>query len=193
MSLIVAIKDNDKFYIGCDTRVSCGSYYVDSYHLNPKAYFVDAEKGLILGYSGLSVIGDYAATILKSHNIDKLDRNYIVERFWPEFYKRCYTLTGTDKSNFVDGELIIIMKDVGFHIDGSGSVMNILETCTVGSGCEVADGIMSALYDYKPLNPEAMIIATIKHTASVISNISSEVYIASSTSKKFIKSILTIK
>lgn len=193
MSLLVAIKDNGKFYVGCDTRHSRGEYYYDSYYFCPKAFFVDINNGLIVGCAGLPILGNIASSILKDDNIKSLNKEYLCEVFWPKYYKSCLALSGTDKYNEVDGELIIIQKDKGFGIDGSGAVLEIIDTYTIGSGSPIADAVIHTLNNYRKLSPEATIIACIEEASKIRNDVSSEVYIASSDDIKFTKRIITLK
>ena len=189
MSLIIAIKKENTFYVGCDTRITDGASYRDSYYQCPKAFFVDVNKGLIVSWAGLHVIGDIAASILRKHDIKSLSKEYIVDFFWPEFYERCNVTTAT-RNGYIDGELMLIMNDAGYVIDSAGGVVEIRDKASIGSGSEIAYGIMQAIPKYKELSVEALIINAIEGAASVRNDISSEVYIANTRNKVFKQKVL---
>ena len=49
MSVVVVLKDNNRYLVGCDTRVSsCGEYF-DGYNCIQKARHIDTNKELIIG------------------------------------------------------------------------------------------------------------------------------------------------
>ena len=48
MSVVVVLKDNDKYIIGCDTRISSQDEYIDSYKQSKKARHLDMNKELII-------------------------------------------------------------------------------------------------------------------------------------------------
>lgn len=192
MSLIVAIKDKNRFLVGCDTRATQGAFYSDGYALTKKARMLDNSKGLIVAGVGSSAVCDFAEIVLKKHNIDKLDREYILEKFWPEFYQRCYKYSAMNEDE-IDGELMILMKDKGFYIDGCGGIMEILETCSIGSGAEISDAILHSLSYNKSYCNYAKILSCIDAAGAVRNDISQEIYIGSTDGKDFTKYHLTIK
>ena len=186
MSLVIAVKEDNRFLVGCDTRVTQGCYYSDGYALTKKARMVNNEKNLIVAVAGDLVIADFAESILRNHNIKELTREYIVDDFWPELYQRCLKYTSMDK-DAINGELIVIMKDKGFYLDSVGSVMEILDICTIGSGAQIADAIWNCLYENKSYSNKAKIIECISNASVVRNDISNEVYIGSTDGKDFTK------
>ena len=190
MSLIIAIKDKNIFHIGCDTRILQGFRYTDSYLQHPKAYCVDHNKGIIIGVVGMLSIGGIASRILKTHTIEKLTREYILDKFWPEFYRECLLSGAVTNDRMLDGEIMIFMKDKGFYIDESGAVNEIIDNCAIGSGSQIAKGVILSLEKYKKLTPEALIITAIETAASIRCDISNEVYVGNTNSNKFYKSII---
>ena len=49
MSVVVVLKDNNRYLVGCDTRVSsCGEYF-DGYNHLQKAKHIDLNKETIIG------------------------------------------------------------------------------------------------------------------------------------------------
>ena len=49
MSVVVVLKDNNRYLVGCDTRVSSGGEYFDGYYCIQKAKHIDKNKELIIG------------------------------------------------------------------------------------------------------------------------------------------------
>ena len=182
MSLIVVVKDSNRFYVGCDTRVSQGNYYVDTdYKLVRKAFFVDKNKGLIIGATGSIGCPDLVANIVSKANLTKLKKSYIIDEFWPIFIQRCKENGMMDPADRVaPGEVIIIMKDAGFYIDPAGGVMEILDTCSLGSGAAIADAVLYTIGRIRQYAPRTKIAFAIEAAAEVRSDISNEVYIGRS-------------
>lgn len=187
MSLIVVIKDKDKFYVGCDTRITQGSHFADTkYQLMKKAFFYDKDKGMIVGATGNVGAGDLAASVLRITKPQKLTREYIVDIFWPMFIVRSKESGMFFSSECgTECELLLIMKDIGFYIDPFGGIMEIIDICTLGSGAPIADAVLETLYRVCNYAPRTMITLAIEAAASVKNDISKEVYIGSSDGKEF--------
>lgn len=192
MSLIVAIKDKNRFLVGCDTRATQGSHYTDGYSLTKKARMVDKSKGLIVAGAGTSAICDFAELILKKHNVEKLDREYILEKFWPELYQRCYKYSSMNNGE-IEGEVMILMKDTGYYIDSCGGVMEIIDNCSIGSGAMIAEAVLHTLSYKDSYSNYAKIVYCIESAGAVRNDISQESYIGSSDGGEFNKYHLTQK
>ena len=82
------------------------------------------------------------------------------------------------------------MNDAGYVIDSAGGVVEIRDKASIGSGSQIAYGIMQAISKYKELGAEALIINAIEGAASVRNDISSEVYIANTRNKVFKQKVL---
>ena len=48
MSVVVVLKDNDKYIVGCDTRLSSSYEYTDSYYGMMKAKHTDFNNEVIV-------------------------------------------------------------------------------------------------------------------------------------------------
>ena len=49
MSVVVVLKDKNRYIVGCDTRISSNGEYIDDYSYIQKAKHIDKNKEMIIG------------------------------------------------------------------------------------------------------------------------------------------------
>lgn len=186
MSVVVALKDNDKIIVGIDIRtVNRNGPYFDSYKARPKAFHFDEDKTVIGAGVGNAGLLDVLQLVYENHKKDKdiIDRRYVVKYFVPELiqmaHKRNYTI-----DNGLDGALLLLIKDKGFVIGSNCVVLELDEYHAMGCGDTAALASLYTSKDYyaKPIN---RVIKAIKTAAFLDNNVSSCVFIGSTAGEPF--------
>lgn len=49
MSVLVVLRDNKRYLVGCDTRISCSGEFLDGYNLVQKAKHINSNNEMIIG------------------------------------------------------------------------------------------------------------------------------------------------
>ncbi len=183
MSVIIAIKDNDRFVVGCDTRVSSNKLYFDDYNMCPKAFHIN--ENTIVACAGSTCL----ANIVGSHleEMDNISRETIISELLPNLSKE---LRGTPyiDNDYLDGELMIAHKDKCFIVASNYNVLDVQDYGAIGSGGVTA---LSSLYttEKQGYSPEARILIAIEVTGKLISSVSQEAYTGDTKGEKFKKTI----
>ena len=183
MSVIVAIKDNDRIVVGCDTRVSSNKLYFDDYNLCPKAFHIN--ENTIVACAGSTCLANIVASYIK--DMDVISRDSIILELLPKISER---LRGTPylDNDYLDGELMIAHKDKCYVVASNYNVLDVQDYGAIGSGVVSA---LSSLYTTESLgySPEARILIAIEVTGKLISSVSQEVYMSDTKGDKFKKTI----
>lgn len=156
MSLVVAIKDRDRIVLGADKQASTGG---TKDHTNTKIWKLEELPGAILGAVGsarASQIIQYSQIIDKNMLSQKLDTDFIVRVLAP-------TLANGLKNNGIVVEpaegakcdmmpnaFIFAYRDRAWTIWHDLSVSEIDEYFAIGSGSDVARGVLYATPDKNP-------------------------------------------
>jgi ATP-dependent protease HslVU (ClpYQ) peptidase subunit len=183
MSVIVAIKDNDRFVVGCDTRVSSNRLYFDNYGLCPKAFHINDNT--IVACAGSTCLANIVGSYLKDMNV--ISRDTIISELLPKVSDE---LRGTPHidNDYLDGELMIAHKNKCYIISSNYNVLDVQDYGVIGSGGITA---LSSLYTTEMLgySPEARILIAIEVTGKIIPSVSQEVYMGDTKGDKFKKAI----
>jgi len=180
MSVVIAIKDKDRIYVGCDSRMSSQEDYYDSYYSRPKAYKL--ENGLIVAGVGNIGIVDILADVAKG--ITKLTHDIVVSKIAVPLFNK---LSGTVMVNNgeLDGSLLVAKDDMCFIISSICTVEEVYNYNAIGSGKSTAMGSLYSTFYMK--NPEKRIVEAIKATSASILTVSSEAYVADTKTNDFRK------
>lgn len=156
MSLVVAIKDKSRIVIGADKQTSIGD---TKDHTCTKIWPVDKLPGAIMGGVGLA----RASQIIQYSDI--IDKNYLEEDVTTEFIIKnlvptiCATLEHNgiacgkeDESDIMPNAFIFAYKDKAWMIWNDLSVSEIQDTFVIGSGSDVARGVLFATKDKNPFD-----------------------------------------
>ena len=171
MSVIVAIKDKGRFVIGSDSQATIKSSSKD--HNTVKIWPVKGLPGAILGSVGscrASQIIQYYNIIDKNYLYEDLDAEYVVTVLIPAIVN---TLNKngikTDFENadatYLPNSYIFAYRDKAWIILNDLSIMEIEDFYAIGSGREVANGVLFATKNNS--NPFDRIVTAITAAADM--------------------------
>ena len=155
MSLVIAIKDNDRIVLGADKQASIGD---SKEHTFTKLWDVIGLNGAVMGGVGTA----RASQILQYWNI--IDKNYLDEKgeFDTDYVVNVLTqnivealkangvVVEDDKGVIIPNSFIFAYKDRAWMIYSDLSVGEIDDTLAIGSGSEIAKGVLYATKDKSP-------------------------------------------
>lgn len=157
MSLVIAIKEKDRIVLGADKQASIGD---SKDHTFTKLWEVPGLEGAIMGGVGTaraSQILQYSNIIDKNY-IDsegEFDTDYIINILAPNIVD-ALTNNGVDCKNegntFIPNSFIFAYKDRAWMIFSDLSVSEIEDTLAIGSGSEIAKGVLYATKDKSPFD-----------------------------------------
>lgn len=178
MSLVIAIKDQNRIVLGADKQ---GSFGDSKDHTFTKLWDVPNLEGAIMGGVGTA----RASQILQYSNI--IDRNYIndneevttdyivtvvVPKIVDALTQNGIVCEDDSKTTMIPNTFIFAYKDKAWMIFSDLSVSEIDDTLAIGSGQDIAKGV---LYATQNQNPFQRIVTSIKaaaeHTLFVDDNV----------------------
>jgi ATP-dependent protease HslVU (ClpYQ) peptidase subunit len=152
MSVVVAIKDKDTVWVGCDSQVSMG-YTKGTLKLNKKIWKPEKEEGIVMGVVGsvrdldiLSTEEDWIEEIVKIKN--EFNYKYMVRKIVPKIFKTLsnFGRMKNDKGiESIESSIIFTHKDKLFSINGDGSVIESDDILADGSGYRLCLGAWNSL------------------------------------------------
>ena len=154
MSVVIAIKQKDKIYVGCDTQVSSGSGYKGQLKgPNQKIWHHNDLPNLVMG--GVGSLRDIQIIQTCKDVIDPLailtkgvDFSYLVNNFFSNVYT---TLLEKNRvplnehghpASTIESAFLVAIDDKMFIVDQDGSVMGGEDYLVIGSGASVATGVL---------------------------------------------------
>lgn len=156
MSLVIAIKDNNRIVLGADKQASIGD---SKEHTFTKLWDVIGLSGAVMGGVGTA----RASQILQYWNIidknyidenDEFDTNYVVNVLTPNIVdalKANGVVVEDERGGvFIPNSFIFAYKDRAWMIYSDLSVGEIEDTLAIGSGSEIAKGVLYATKDKSP-------------------------------------------
>ena len=168
MSLVIAVKDNDRVVLGADKQISTGD---SKNHTSTKIWQVCDLPGAVMGGVGsarASQVIQYSGIIDKNHLSVEPTTEFVIQSLAP-------TIAATLKSNGVVVEpsengacdlmpnaFIFAYKDKAWMIWNDLSVTELSDYFAIGSGADVARG---ALYATEGKNPFERIVTSIDAAA----------------------------
>lgn len=188
MSLIVAIKTEEGIVMGCDTQVSYGgNKYSLSDNTSCKIWnIINCPNGL-MGSVGMlrdsQIISAHAIIDPNKIITDSIDFDYVVCDLYTticnilESYHRIslepvYDKDGSFIPPVLNNEFIFAYKNIAYHISQEGCVRIIDDYLVIGSGSDIATGVLDSNYS-KP--PEERIVEAIsccnKNTLYIDNNV----------------------
>jgi len=171
MSVVVAIKDNDKIWVGCDSQVTRG-YSIKSTLSSSqrKIWRASDEDELVMGLVGslrdlniLSTAEEWIEELSKLKN--EIDFKYIVRKVVPKIFKELNSfgrMKIKDNIWFIDSNVTFAYKDNAYRINGDGSVTEIDDILADGSGYELCLGTWNGLKDNKEMSIKDKLVQVIK-------------------------------
>jgi 20S proteasome alpha/beta subunit len=156
MSLVVAIKDKDRIVLGADKQASTGG---NKDHTNTKIWEVEELPGAIIGSVGsarASQIIQYSQIIDKNLLNQNLDTEFIVRILAPTLANGLkangITVDAPEgaKCDMMPNAFIFAYGDRAWTIWHDLSVSEIDKYFAIGSGSDVARGVLYATQDQDP-------------------------------------------
>lgn len=172
MSVIVVVRDKNRFVVGSDIRCSSSDgYYVDSYKSFRKIKHLDLNNEIIIGCVGNVAILELFEEVL--NNVSRINRTTLNKEVVPALMHLVKGSVFEYKDGCLDGELLVAYKDTAFTISPNFNVMEVEEESAIGSGAMVALG---SLYTSKLSNSSAeqRVILAIKVAGSLVKSVSKE-------------------
>lgn len=170
MSVVVAIKDQDRVWVGCDSQVTTG--YTKSI-ISPKSQMkiwkpID-DNEIIMG-----LVGDVRDNnILSTSNkwIDELTKlkdefnfKYVVRNIVPQIFRELNNygrMKSKDGIQSIESTLIFTYKNQCYVIYNDGAVIEILDMMAIGSGSRLSAGTLNTIKNSN-LSPKKILIEAIK-------------------------------
>lgn len=164
MSVIVAVKDKKtgEITVGCDNQVSCGNLKSNLKDNGfSKIWNYDANGYTILG--GVGALRDIQLiqtdeTLLDAVDVvlNGIDYSFVVREFFTRIYetlKKYNRVAVIDQgiySPVIGSKFILVHNDNAWVIDYDGAVVEIEDYLVLGSGEEVAIGVLENNKNKKP-------------------------------------------
>lgn len=182
MSVLIAIKDNDRVVIGCDTRMSNDHSYNDSYEDRPKG--IKLDNGIVVAATGNIGLLDIFAKQLKDFDSKKdLTHDYVLFKVLFPIVKE-YQGKILIRDNEMDADLMIAKGDKCFIVFGNCTIEELHNYRAIGTGEMVALGSLFSTFG-SSMSVEERILTAIKASGAVVPSVSSECWIADTKSKNF--------
>ena len=174
MSVVVAIKENGKIYLGADSQVTKGGTRTTL--KNPNNYTIWKVDGL--PYVMMGSVGDVrdANIIRLLKNVvddydefyDRVDYRFVVKYLVPEIIKslrEAHYLKGNtdDYMDVMESSYVFAYKDKLYYINADCSVIEIDDYIAIGSG---ADQAIGSLLSTEKEDPRSRIVKAIKSSAA---------------------------
>ena len=172
MSVVVAIKENGKVYLGADSQVTKGGTRSSlSNKNNYKIWKVKDVENCIIGHVGrvrdANIIRTMYGVVSEMAQIkNRVDYDYVVRCVVPSIFQELkdFGYKKDDKYNpYMESELLFAYQDKLFVISQDGTVIEVDDCCAVGSGASEAIGSLSSTIGK---SPEERIIKAIKASAA---------------------------
>jgi len=147
MSVVVAIKENDKVIMACDSQASTSRIKFTLTNKNNYKMF-SPQENLLIGVCGafrtlnlLYCMDDWIDELAISKN--EVDFKYIVRRIVPKIMQLLKDNDLYNEKGLQNLEVLIAYKNLLYEIDGDLSVVEIDDFATIGSGCILALGYLN--------------------------------------------------
>ncbi len=173
MSVVVAIKEGNKIYMGSDSQTTKGGTRTTLHNPNNyKIWKVDGSDNCLMAHVGN--VRDANVVRLMRNVIDdydefykRVDYRFVVKYLVPEIVKSLqeahYLKLDGDYLGFMDSSYLFAYKDKLFSINSDGCVIEVDDYVAIGSGaCEAIGSLLST----KGESPVKRIIKAIKASAT---------------------------
>ncbi len=172
MSVIVAIKENGKVYMGCDSQVTCGPNKMIL--TNPNNYKIWKVKGVenclmaSAGFVRTACVIRTMNDLVSEYDVykDQICFDFVVNKIVPAMIERlqeAHYIKSDGVFEDMGASFLFAYKDKLFKIDFDGSVMEIDGFVAIGSGMKEALGNLGGK---ESLDPKEKIVTAIKSSLS---------------------------
>ena len=173
MSVVVAIKENDRIYIGADSQVTKGGTRTTLKNPNNyKIWRVDDREDSLMAHVGNLRDGCVVRLmngIVDDYDVfnDRIDYRFVVKYLMPEIVKNLkdaqYVTVNDSYIDFIDSSFLFAHKDRLYQISSDLSVIEVDDCCAIGSG---SDQAMGSLLSTEGQDPKTRIVKAIKASAA---------------------------
>ena len=173
MSVVVAVKEGNKIYMGADSQVTKGGTRTTLKNPNNyKIWKVDGCEKCLMGHVGnlrdgnvvrlmSSVVDDY------DEFYKRVDYRFVVKYLVPEIVKTLrnasFIKASSDYVDFIDSSFLFAYRDKLYSINSDLSVIEIDDYIAIGSG---ADQAIGSLLSTEGQDPKERIVKAIKASAA---------------------------
>ncbi len=153
MSIVLAVKKNDKIVIAADSQTSFGSQMLLENHVGSK--IIRTPSGIFIGFAGWGIYNSLLRVHLERNEIIADNELQVFEffiKFWKSLRENFHLIndrSSSDTSPFaeLDSTFLVVTRENIFYIADDISVCEFSKYYAIGSGCEVALGALSILYE----------------------------------------------
>ena len=173
MSVVVAVKEGNKIYLGADSRVTRGGTRTTLHNPNNyKIWKVDGSDHALMGQVGnvrdgniirlmKNVVDDY------DEFYERVDYRFVVKYLVPEIIKNLqdahFIKSNDNLIDGIDSSFLFAHNDKLFLINSDLAVIEVDDYIAIGSG---ADQALGSLLSTEGQNPKARIVKAIKASAA---------------------------
>ena len=171
MSVVVAIKENGKVYIGADSQVTKGGTRTTLKNENNykvwrvigAPHCMMAQVGNLRDANVVRLMHD----LVTDYNIyrEHISFDFVVKKVVPDIVSELaqYNLIKDEKVEFLESSFLFAYKDQLYSIGADKSVIEIEDYVAIGSG---ADQAVGSLLSTEGLSPKERIVKAIKSSAA---------------------------
>ncbi len=172
MSVVVAIKENGKIYIGADSQVTKGGTRTTLKNENNyKVWRVIGAPHCLMAHVGVlrdANIVRLMPNLVTEYNIfrNHIGFDFVVRKVVPEIIEElsnCGYLKEGKTTEYLDSSFLFAYKDQLFVINPDKSVIEVEDYVAIGSG---ADQAVGSLLSTEGLSPKERIVKAIKSSAA---------------------------
>lgn len=185
MSVIIAIKEKNKIYMGCDTQVSGGNSKITLNGKSQKVWHHNDLPDLVVGGAGSLRDVQIIQTSVNLFELPpvllgQINYNYMVQNFFTSVYNilaeknRISRDVNGQLVNTINCEFIVAFEDSMYLVDQEGVVTESENYLVIGSGSEVAIGVLE---NNKGKKAEVRIREAIKACSENTLYVNNDVYI----------------
>jgi len=173
MSVVVAVKEGNKIYLGADSQVTKGGTRTTLHNPNNyKIWKVDGSDHALMGQVGnvrdgniirlmKNVVDDY------DEFYERVDYRFVVKYLVPEIIKNLqdahFIKSNDNLIDGIDSSFLFAHQDKLFLINSDLAVIEVDDYIAIGSG---ADQALGSLLSTEGQNPKARIVKAIKASAA---------------------------
>ena len=164
MSVVIAIKDKERncIYVGCDKQVTCGNNKKTLKGECQKVWHFNELPDIILGGCGslrdIQILQTSPDLLDLTHIVlNQINYPYLVQNFFTKEFELLAQKNRIPKDeqgnleNSVGCSIILAVEDRMYEIDQEGTVMESEDYLVIGSGSDVAIGVLENNKSKKPI------------------------------------------
>lgn len=155
MSIVVGLKHKGKVWLACDKQITAGNMKIFLSDSHNKVFPVMEREGIVVGGVGFL----RGINLLEANNVyidelaylkDGIDYNYMVNIF-PILLNKMYVdagfISAENETLSLKGSVLVGVWDKLYAVDHDGSVIDVDNYMTIGTGEELAYGSISSSMD----------------------------------------------